>query len=1216
MNWGKITTLIVLNLLLGPYSVAGHLFLPKVHTADEANDLFDTERDQDYSFGPDQVYDLKTNDIDISHLAVKPTSVWQNQPLPLLDPKDYHFPPEGATLQFKNFLSQPSFVARSEVVYEKGESANNFRLVISVESKSALMRSALLRRLGYKLESPKRYKRLRIQFKNLKEREKFLSSLEQTTQKVSETWVKKKPFKRPWIELEDVILENYPHGFETRPYAWGILVRETIRGRRSVRSLIIPFALVDVPESVNLFSMELGKLISEGVSINYLYADQFQGETTYADARWIALKISEITREEWKNIVQLGEFPQEIAPVVFKRLLARRDNLLQIFEICNKNEWISQSKKIPCQFGINTDINNDAVKEGKVIQESFPGHASRFTVGDPESPLRFSELSRFFLIEGINYTIGKAVDEINKLLAIRSIDDVLKDHQEDLRKEILDHILTHPFDPFEKSLTPWVGHTYGAGVHLSRNVVTGTYYGSNSKAQLVDNVSLALNAGLFMGFDGVKEIIPSLSGNVSAQRNFLHLRPIPDIKTALKTSWLDLWAPNFFVKLKKILNRTYLSPCKKGASGDPQLKLVITTSKVPDYSSSFANPLSVFLLPSWKSVVNKKAYCNDQILSDEQATQLYTDFIEYLPRNKKTLVQTNWKQEVEYYALESELKKEIQKTQNQKNLLAFLETLKEGEMLVVADSITVGASANLAIPITSLLSIDPLSFRNSVSFGSGGKALVTQRITFHRTSDGIQVYLQSIRSGDLDFSADFQFWMNIFRSVATRQKGWAKTRAFHIPVRKDITDIELAYLNLLDEEANFSLPKDSKEYQNLLEELENAKNSAQHWRNLSIALQSLFSTGSTELLENRFHPYLLNHDVTAEISNRKFLAWKWHILETTHKLTFRYPVVLPDGQKLEDDPEKFDRTFVSHKIMRTKGRDDFSLLSDIVSGFANGWGFRFGQSGSNPANAFLGRGKWSSIETEAELTENRDPKLVTRIERHWGGWSLSKNDLLKIIKKIEKRIHQQGIDFPLVVPQEFHTMDQLQLYDIQTKLSIYQKGMQNLVHFIFPKGGIRELFDHLINLDGRSKYDRWKSAHVDRFGFFDPKEIRDYWENSNYVTLPRYPSWVSEVVEHRYDRYPENNREKQVSWMNQLITILESNLEFNQFIDIIGKKNYFFQITISGFRTNDENGDSQYDSHTLGEIDPIVGDGPFSELADDTELILHEVKANYLKGEF
>ena len=66
------------------------------------------------------------------------------------------------------------------------------------------------------------------------------------------------------IRDRDIVLE--PAQIEVPNYHWGQIAPGGTKNRRAVRSLLVPFVMADVPESVNAYSWEIGKIV-EGLQI-------------------------------------------------------------------------------------------------------------------------------------------------------------------------------------------------------------------------------------------------------------------------------------------------------------------------------------------------------------------------------------------------------------------------------------------------------------------------------------------------------------------------------------------------------------------------------------------------------------------------------------------------------------------------------------------------------------------------------------------------------------------------------------------------------------------------------------------------------------------------------------------------------------------------------------------------------------------------------------
>jgi hypothetical protein len=82
------------------------------------------------------------------------------------------------------------------------------------------------------------------------------------------------------------------------------------------------------------------------------------------------------------------------------------------------------------------------------------------------------------------------------------------------------------------------------------------------------------------------------------------------------------------------------------------------------------------------------------------------------------------------------------------------------------------------------------------------------------------------------------------------------------------------------------------------------------------------------------------------------------------------------------------------------------------------------------------------------------------------------------------------------------------------------------------------------------------------------------------------------------------------------MNLIEKESDLTRFLEWVGPENFFFQVTVRGFRTQDENGDMQYVSDSIGQVQPAHGMGVFSRFMDRYKIMAHELYARYLSEGF
>ena len=283
------------------------------------------------------------------------------------------------------------------------------------------------------------------------------------------------------IELQDVVaMSSQDHYYNL---SLGYLPPSVIQGRRLLNSLLLPYALVEVPESVNMFPWHIGRIINKQFKVDFDNAENFS--TTYGDAKWIARRILQLSRGDWKEIVRKSHFPKEVELLLNEKLISRRNQLIEVFKL-NK-EKLDFNPNI--SFGKYLD-------NGKLLKENWDGYASRFSFGDPESPLSKSEIGHFVAsklvstaLEGItNYVSSKFLN--NQYFLERAF----RQKQEDLYLEAFLNFIKTGI-PQKIPVGAFVYPTFGANIGTSRDVVIGSYLGTDNKVQMADTLNFSVDIG-------------------------------------------------------------------------------------------------------------------------------------------------------------------------------------------------------------------------------------------------------------------------------------------------------------------------------------------------------------------------------------------------------------------------------------------------------------------------------------------------------------------------------------------------------------------------------------------------------------------------------------------------------------------------------------------------------------------------------------------------
>jgi hypothetical protein len=492
----------------------------------------------------DVLSDQIRHGLDSSTLEPQLSDIYRGAEQPLVQYANIPYPAEGDTVNFSNQLAGVSMLVRARVTLES-DSNIAYQLNFSLDQHAALVRNALFRKLGYSIPSPKYYSKLKVRFATLEARNSFLESVGGDTITARARWVVGGQAEADGTDLvvnfQDIVLE--PAIIVAPQLHWGILTTDTIASRRSIRALLVPLTLFSFQnDSVNQYSFEPARIYNENISFARENADKFKNETTIGDVKWITQKIAKLSRTDWTAIIQAGHYPADIQALLVERTLGRVDQLMKLLQIRNFQ-----------QIPYDQYITSGAVINGKATQETYPGYALRFAYGNPENPLRASEIARFFGIELLDNGLGYLLEKANTYFQVLTPQRYITEHGSKFIQELTDHFTNHPNEPFVQPLSVFGGPTLGAKLDASRSIVTGTYYGSSSQVQLVDSVSASVKAGGFFGVSGLRTVGLSFGPSAQYSRSYIHVRPLTSIKSAWEDNWKNVMVPYFMANLAKVL---------------------------------------------------------------------------------------------------------------------------------------------------------------------------------------------------------------------------------------------------------------------------------------------------------------------------------------------------------------------------------------------------------------------------------------------------------------------------------------------------------------------------------------------------------------------------------------------------------------------------------------------------------------------------------------
>jgi hypothetical protein len=510
--------------------------LPSSDLVYQGNILIPTEAHQLYQ----KLQKETRNTWTLADLEPQENDLWKNQiSLPLNGDLDQlNIDSKIDNLQFISYA-----ITRSENYGFTVEKEGKFyQLYLGTKIHNFIVRRNFLRKLGYSVPAIKYIQNTKVTFPTKNERNDFLQDFQTTVGRDISRWITSAPEEENYFYAQDLIAMEDQNSIPN--LAVGYLSEDTIDNRRIFQSLIIPFALADIPESINMFSWGHGKIYSNNVLLPYEFAEDFR--CNYDDAVWMVKRILSLSEKDWEEIAFSSNLPQPVAMLLYEKLKSRRNYLSILFSI--------PAKKFPVNDQISDDIGH--LLNGSIEEEFFPGYGRRFKIPDPESPLAHSEMMSVLKSRGLSEGLNLLTNTINNFLTNNITNDINAINS-DIANQATELVKQgkNPNTLIKGYHLPMIN----GGINLSRNIVAGSYLGTNNLIQLVDTIGVSVNVGLYAGLAGVfaqtGPYVPSLDGpafmpvGLSAQaslnynRNYAHVKPITSIKKALKYPFKNVAIP-------------------------------------------------------------------------------------------------------------------------------------------------------------------------------------------------------------------------------------------------------------------------------------------------------------------------------------------------------------------------------------------------------------------------------------------------------------------------------------------------------------------------------------------------------------------------------------------------------------------------------------------------------------------------------------------------
>lgn len=444
-----------------------------------------------------------------------------------------------STLTFKGTIASNKGLTRFNGQLDDASGDGVYTVVMSKTLHTALLRRNILRKLGFVIPAMKYLSKVNIKFANKEERDYFLTkSVPQGTYGTPNRWLgfdyTELKDDQLTLTLNDVMVLK-PKESDHINVAMGVLSKTLTS--RTLRSLIVPYALMNLGESVNKFPWKVGKIDNEYLTLPQFFATA-RFNATMDDVLWMARKVEKLTDKDYQQIVANSHFPAPVAKIVVEKIKSRRNSLLEILKI----------KTSPLAVNFEPEYEKE-IKKGQLVREEWKGYASRFAHGDPDSPFKGFQYFAFSKIQ--NSILSDLLSYVNSKLSKFDPNEKRFDFFKKQFQDGLDHyVQTGEFKQF--GVGTWFSPTLDGKLIMSRDIVVGNYLGTDNLVQLADTIGVGVSLGGVLGIENLMDFTSfSINGQVSAVRTYTHLKPVKTLKASFKEPYRNMIVPLIKRKLAK-----------------------------------------------------------------------------------------------------------------------------------------------------------------------------------------------------------------------------------------------------------------------------------------------------------------------------------------------------------------------------------------------------------------------------------------------------------------------------------------------------------------------------------------------------------------------------------------------------------------------------------------------------------------------------------------
>ena len=770
-------------------------------------------------------------------------------------------------------------------------------------------------------------------------------------------------------------------------------VSMTRKRRRAFNAIGIASSLVQLNENLNLFSWEIGTVLDGYLHLDSPKHTQYEGASV-EDLIWISRKILDLKPKDFQNIAAQSHLPKEAVMLLTEKLISRRNSLRNVLKFdsgVHVPDKYRETYRSSIELPVTPNISfGKFLVNGKLLKANWSGYGSYLASSDPEERLSKRQMTELGRSKAWSTVISNAVTNINEIvfpvvedkIALAVIDEKIDIAVENFIK-FLDTGIAVP-----TNFSYHVEEFATAALITSRDLVTGSYLGTDNPVQLADTIGVAGRAGVFVGTNGMPNSV-FLDGIAQGQliRTYTRIKPLQDLEDARGVPFENPAVP---ILIHGDLPEIFKNFFESKENLNNQNKIELSKAEVVSYlqsSSKKHKKLAEKIFPTQETEYrsDEQMECVRDIpqgptsrnLTDKERSELPKEILEKiestmtLEENKKTKLQQMVKETME----------------------EFTDSIAIGDSLLISDSVVGSVGLNLGYNFDE-------NNKAKIKFNTDG--ILLNRLHILRSEKNtVQIY-DDIGS-KLALNLGIGFYIKNINFIDLSKKwvnGEANVKAYSLNIDPD-------------------MDKNPDIIENML------------------LLRQIIFENNVNVLESLRKPIVLTHDFFQSPTDFKFIAFKHNSLEASDEIKIK----TKKGYK--------DHLVTAYGRTRA-GIDKQNITLDVAKELIRehtGLAVSIHFPGSNdPGETIYGHSWQRQIKFDARVPlANPYPKELedqySLIRYRWKGWELQKDDAISVIDEIHKVV---GKD--LVPDSVFNSTESLQLYRIDLNIRLYEEALREFLN--------------------------------------------------------------------------------------------------------------------------------------------------------------------------